>query len=462
VLQFAVPANPIFSNGPTSFPSGDQVLDFSSEISVIQQQAQRVADGEQIAAFVLGYSLSRLWEWDWNSASSAAQLCLRLSKAEDLRDEALNVLAASLAMRGDTGKAIDALRQAVAGRWSMNLQGNLVILASADSPAVAVEHLSHFILGAETPAEKLGACRMAVNLWSKVTAELGDESAPPMPRGIINSFYELLKQPGVSEEEFFDLGLFLSETDEDKTQLVQAIAQSEHSNSVSGHLLKVRSQDFGDYGVALVRAENSGELATRPWLQSKLDGMVETMNQMFLSEEVENKPVDFAFGLIDNGLKCRTLERISLLAFMVWHFRDVFTDENQVPKREIVAWVVDAHGYSHARDVFKDRNSEHIELVQGFIQSALNSLMFLFYRGYWNMGIQVERHLNQLVQEGQRWFPNRIQMRESAQGIVAWADGVNADLNPLRIRSDDQELKPHVDELLNFVAQFRRTATSYL
>jgi hypothetical protein len=88
--------------------------------------------------------------------------------------------------------------------------------------------------------------------------------------------------------------------------------------------------------------------------------------------------------------------------------------------------------------------------------------MFLFYRGYWNMGIQVERHLNQLVQEGQRWFPNRIQMRESAQGIVAWADGVNADLNPLRIRSDDQELKPHVDELLNFVAQFRRTATSYL
>lgn len=461
-LQFVLPANLQFLGGPTIFQGDVQKLDFTSEFSVIERESANVANRESMAGFVLAYAFARLWEWDWTTASSAALLCLKLSRVEDLRDEALNVLAASFAMRGESDKAIDALRQAVAGRWNMNLQGNLVVLASTSSPALAVEHLSHLVLGAETPAEKLGASRMAVDLWSKVTAELGDETAPPMPRAIIDSFYELLGQSGLSEEEFFDLGFFLSETDEDKARLLAAISKSLHGGSVVGNLLKMRAESFGDYGVALVRAENSGELSTRPWLLSKLNGMVETMNQLFLSDEVENKPVDFAFGLIDNGLKCKTLERISLLAFMMWHLRDVFTDENQVPKSEMVTWVVDAHGYSRARDVFADRNPEHVELVRGFIQSGLNALMFLYYRGYWNTGIQVERHLNQLVQEGQRWFPNRIQMRESARGIVDWADGVTADCKPLRLRCDDHELNPHVDELLNFVSRFRQTASAYL
>jgi hypothetical protein len=358
-------------------------------------------------------------------------------------------------MRGESAKAVDALKQAVAGRWNLNLQGNLVLLASSDSPELAVEHLAYFVLGAETSSDRLGASRMAVDLWSKVTEQLGEGNAPPMPRPVIDSFYELLRKPGISEEEFFDLGLFLTDTEDDKKTLLRTIDLSAQGNTVSAQILRKNTEDFGSYAISLVSAENLGQLATRPWLQAKLDAMIQTLNQMFTSDEIEDKPIDFAFGLINNGLKCTSLERISLMAFMVWHLRDVFTDENDVPKGEFIDWVSDAYNLSRARGAFEGQNPEYLELVQGFIQSALNSLMFLYYRGYWNMAIQVEQRVNGLLQESRKWFPNRNAIQSSAREIQSWAVSALNDCKRLRPRCTDNELNPHVDQLIGFVTQFR-------
>jgi hypothetical protein len=182
---------------------------------------------------------------------------------------------------------------------------------------------------------------------------------------------------------------------------------------------------------------------------------------MFTSDEIENKPIDFAFGLINNGLKCKSLERISLLAFMVWHLKEVFADENDVPKGEFVVWVLDAYNLSRTRGAFEGQNPEYLELVQGFIQSALNALMFLFYRGYWNMAIQAQQNVNALLQESRKWFPNRNGIQTSAREIQSWADGALADCQPLRMRCTDNELNPHVDQLIQYVTQFRNAVTSF-
>jgi len=461
-LVYAVPANPRIVSSAESIDILGRRFGLEDRVESMSINGLTQEDVERLCSFLLKCAMVRLWSWEWDVAASAAQRCLRFSRDEDARDEALNLLAASLAMRGEVGKAINALKQAVAGRWNLNLQGNLVLLASTESPEVAVEHLVHFVLGAQTPRDRLGASRMAVSIWSRVPEKNADGRKAVMPRQVIDSFYELLKQPGIDEEEFFDLGLFLVDTDDDKRKVSDAIRASSHVQTTSARLLNSHSESFDAYAVALVKAENRGEFSARPWLTTKLDEMVQTLNQMFISNEVEDKPVNFAYGLIDNGLRCNTIERVSLLAFMVWHLKDVFTDENQVPKDDFANWIVAAHKLTRSREALPWRNEEHHELVKGFVQSALNALTFLYYRGYWSMAVQVETQVQSVLRESQRWFPNRDGLRQTAQGIVSWADEVQASLNPLHSRCNDTELKPHVDELLGFVKQFRDSVSSYI
>jgi hypothetical protein len=460
-LVYAVPANPRIVSSAESIDILGRRFGLEDRLESVSINGLTHEDVERVCSFLLKCAMVRLWSWEWDGAASAAQQCLRYSRDEDVRDEALNLLAASLAMRGEVGKAIDALKQAVAGRWNLNLQGNLVLLASAESPELAVEHLAHFVLGARTPRERLGASRMAVSIWSRVSEKNVGGTNTPMPRQVIDSFYELLKQSGINEEEFFDLGLFLVDTDDNKRKVSDTIRASAHWQTPSARLLSSHVESFDAFSIALVEAENRGELSTRPWLSAKLNEMVQTLNQMFVSDDVENKPVGFAYGLIDNGLRCNTIERVSLLAFMVWHLRDVFTDENQVPKDEFANWIVAAHNLTRSREALPWQNEEHHDLVKGFVQSALNALTFLYYRGYWNMAIQVETDVQSVLRESQRWFPNREGLRQSAQGIVSWADGVQASLGPLHSRCNDAELKPHVDKLLGFVKQFRGSVSSY-
>jgi len=461
LLQYQAPANPAVIPQVSSWRVGAHEIALDTSASNFPVTEVPEGEREFAASFLLKVALYSLHQWKWADAVALGQLCLRLSRVEDTRDEALNLMAAAFAMQQEPQKALDALRQAVTGRWNLKLQANLVLIATSVSPADAVEHLSHLILGAETAKERLGASRMAVDLWTQVNKDLTGDAAPPLPKAVIDSLYELMKQEGLSEEEFFDIGLFLAESDANEFQRKGVVRESAYRTSVSARMISAASQDFGDYALALVAAEKNGELAARPWLQSRLDGMVASLNDLFTNEEITEKPVDFAFGLIDNGLSCRTLERISLLSFMIWYLSDVFTDENAMPKDEFVVWVVDAHGRVNAAGAFQDRNPEHVELVKGFVQSATNALAFLFYRGAWNQGIQAEENVNAILQESQKWFPNRTGMSQTSRGVVGWCDVVTRNCQPLRLCCDDQELNPRLDELLGFVLQFRRAVSSF-
>jgi hypothetical protein len=461
VLQYQVPANPAVISGISVCVVGDQKFELDADVVNFPIEKVQTENQEVSASFLLKSALLALHQWKWAEAVVRGQHCLRLSRDEDTRDEALNVIAAAFAMQQEPTKALDALKQAVAGRWNLNLQANLVLIATSISPVDAVEHLSHLILGAESAKQRLEASRMAVDLWSQFNKELTGDAAPPLPRAVLDAFYDLSKQAGLTEEEFFDIAYFLAESDANEFQRRGVVRDSPYRTSVSARIVTAASQNFGDFAVALVVAEKSGELASRPWLQNRLDGMIGSLNDLFTSDEITEKPVDFAFGLIDNGLSCETLERLSLLSFMIWYLRDVFSDENALPKDEFVVWIVEAHGYINAVGAFADRVPDHVELVKGFVQSATNALMFLFYRGAWNQGIQVEQNVNSIMQESQKWFPNRSAMRQAAREVVGWCDSVTRTCQPLRLRCSDHELNPGVDELLGFVSQFRRAVSSF-
>ena len=459
-LCFWVPANADVLQNP-QFGTGSE-HEFSAQADLLKTdwEAFDSSTRERFAAVLLRASIQKLHGWRWQESIQLSQLGLRVSRNEDIRDELLNVIAASFAMLGESRKAMDALLQAVAGKWNLNLQTNLVLVAIGESPETAVEHLSHLILGAGTVEERLGACNLASEIWGKINQNRGGNEEVPLPTKVSDAFYDLLTQPGLSEKDFFSLGISLADSNPDEFKRKKVVSKSAHRVSVSGRLLDSAARDFSEFAVELVKAENLGQLSNKQWLQDRLDSMVDSLNDLFISSEVKEKPVNFAFGLIDGGLNCRSLERVSLLAFMVWNLSDVFTDENDVPKDEFVKWIEGAHDQFKVTGAFSDRQKEQVDLVKGFVQSALNSLLFLYARGYWNMAIQVENNVNGILRENAKWFPNRSGIQSASREIVKWCDDALKASQSLRRRCDDKDLNDHVDELLRYVNQFRNSVIS--
>ena len=459
-LCFWVPANADVLQCAKSVSVGDLEISTQSDLLQIKWDSFDYPTREQFALVLLGASIQKLHNWKWQDSIQLSQLGLRVSRDEDTRDELLNVIAASFAMLGDSRKSIDALLQAVAGKWNLNLQTNLVLVAMGESPETAVEHLSHLILGASTVEERLGACNLASEIWGKINHKREGDNEVPLPAKVASAFYDLLTQPGLSEKDFFLLGISLADSNSDEFRQKNIVSKSPHHGSVSGRLLDAAARDFGEFAIELAKAENMGQLSNKQWLQDRLDSMVDSLNDLFISDEVKEKPVNFAFGLIDGGLKCQNLERISLLAFMIWNLSDVFTDENDVPKDEFVKWIENAYDQFKVTGAFSERQKEQVDLVKGFVQSALNSLMFLYARGYWNMALEAEKNVNGILRENTKWFPDRAGIQSASREVVSWCDSALLLCQSLRRRCDDKDLNEHVDELLTYVNQFRSSVIS--
>ena len=162
-LRYSVPANPSVFDVEASFIYKKAVLKQSDDLTVVLIEDISEEQKEKAGRTFLSSSVNSLLQWNWHLAVQHARSCLRLSNNEDERDEALNILAASLAMLGEGLKAIDALKKAVEGRWNLALQTNLALLATEIEPELAVAHMSYLVDGATTEAEKLKTCFFLLN-----------------------------------------------------------------------------------------------------------------------------------------------------------------------------------------------------------------------------------------------------------------------------------------------------------
>ena len=154
-LKFSVPADPIHFNKSLSFEFGGEVFKFDSDLSKVNVEQLDLPLKALAGQVHLAAAIHQLLIWNWSKASEYARICLRLSDKEDERDEALNVIAASLAAQGDDVRALDALKKAVEGQWNLALQANLALIASEIDPDLAIEHISYLVDGARTAGEKI-------------------------------------------------------------------------------------------------------------------------------------------------------------------------------------------------------------------------------------------------------------------------------------------------------------------
>jgi hypothetical protein len=140
----------------------------------------------------------------WDDGHEWAKDVMRSTSREDIRDEALNLMACAHWQLGHDEMAIGALSSALEGEYNSALQTNIGVVAANLDPAVAADHLGR--LAAEAPSVKLkyAASIRGLALWSEgVDDELEPEIPPPL-LGSLRSLADLNRSgDDLSDDEYW-------------------------------------------------------------------------------------------------------------------------------------------------------------------------------------------------------------------------------------------------------------------
>ena len=408
-IRFAIPCNSEVIQYGQTFQAGGISHDHKSDFSKFQ--SNQISEDQLPAAGLvfLGAALKELLEWNWDVAANCARESLRVSKREDVRDEALNILAAALAMQGDAARALDALKKAVEGQWNISLQTNLALIATELDPSLAIEHMKYIVGGAELISERIMATRMAIQLWKKVqgneTGSDDEDDFSPLPRPLLASIYLLLEDPAISEEDFFELGHFLARVDAEHFKTTSNVQRSKHSRSLSAEAIGARAEGFAEFVARLggIAAQDSERL--RPWIHEQLDSMVSSINSVLVESDSSNSFANLlAFSMIDGGLDCSTFHRIAMRPLLIQQLENMLENNNE-PSEKFIKWHNQAT--RAARSGEAGLTSEQVEILNNLQERAGNVLAFMFHRALLAQGGEIEQAEQQIRQRMTGFF-NRM------------------------------------------------------
>ncbi len=395
VLRYSVPCDQSVYQPKMELTVNGTTYSSTSDLSSLDVNALTPQERDRASIVLLSAAIHQFLEWQWDTASDYARECLRLSRNENERDEALNVLAATWAMKGDAPKALDALKKAVEGEWNLPLQVNLAIIATEEDPSLAVAQMSHLVAGGSTVGDQLNATRLAIQLWRKVQGEEtgsdDDEDFEPLPRSLLSSVYELLKSPAIREEDFFSLGLFLARVDAVEFEASNVLSTAHHRDSPSAEIIRLRLQGFEPYleGMSGIAAKDPNH--TRPWIHTHIDDLIIEVNSR-LSDDDDNQFAPLlAFTLLSNGLDCTTFHRIAIRLLVIRLLRSML-DDDALPNQLFIDWVVEA---DHAiNDPAISLIDEQRELLREMKIPIGNFLGLIFHRGLVTQGVKIEELAN--------------------------------------------------------------------
>lgn len=378
-LWYQVPADPqLVDMDPVTAVRGVR-YDLKNVPSDFEILIAQDANAEDLARLALAAAIKSLYAWKWEEAAELSRTCLKLSKEEDLRDEALNVLAATLLARGEAAKALDALRKAVEGEWNLALQTNLAVVASEADPATAIEHMSYLIAGAEDSEQRREAALLAVALWKRSQGEEkgsdDEDDFDPPPRSVLSAIYDLLDSSDLTEENFYDLGMFLARVDADQLNTNDLFRNSPHSSSPSAQLIRARVNGFFEFVAEFGPISKARDDHSRPWIMNAVEQYVRTMGQMIAdSDNTERQKIAImhSYKLFNTGMPKNSVARVLLLAVMILNFEAILPDDG-APKDVVDEWLT--HAFRNVSGEQFEMDGDEKETLLGAIAAAAYTLV---------------------------------------------------------------------------------------
>jgi hypothetical protein len=467
-----------------------------SDLELVQAQA---ADREGFAYLTLAAAIKTLYNWNWDTAGDLARTCLRLSKVEELRDEALNVLAAALLARGEASRALDALRKAVEGEWNLTLQTNLAVVASETDPATAIEQMSYLIAGAENSDQRLQAALLAVALWSRSQqeekgSEDQDDFDPP-PRSVLTAIYGLINSNDLTEENFYDLGMFLARVDSDAVvgasnpssvgglqspdldlpHIPEAwkepaknhwLSESPYRNSPSARLVEARArgllQHIAEFGpIAKARDDRS-----RPWIMNAIDQYVKTLSRIMVSDD-DPKRKKFAlvqsYNLLDSGLPSNSLHRVMVLVVMILNLELALAEDGS-PHDVLDEWL--AAAFEQVKQSTFPMEGDERETMQGAISAAAATLLRYRHKEILPVLQKAERQSQLIAQQTGGFLRSltvdRDAVRSASRPIVDFCWTAERTYERLLPMIDDAKAREGIKEILGVMRQLKQRLIQWI
>ncbi len=454
-LMYAVPADFELFTSPTPQLSTSNGVLSSSQLLEMSDQQLTDADRERVASLRLRAGLEELLKWEWVLSEDLLKACLRISKDERIRDEALNLIAACLVMNGEMDRAIQALSKAVEGQWNLRLQANLAILALEVDPKRAIDQMSFLVDGASGTIEKLAAIRMAIGLWRQVQQEeLGttdDEEFDPLPERLLRSFVDTLMSKDISEEDFFDLGIFLARVAPTSVTR-ESLSRTEYRGRSSAEIIFARSCEFSHYIDNVVRLSYLDK--NRPsFVDAHIDGLVEEVCQSLFDDQTNLAAIAFSF--LEQGLGVETMNRVWLRGALVLSLPRVLEDD-AAPNEQFLPWL------RAAKLNYKKLSIpvELLEMTTEMLNNASDVLLQLQLREFFELASEVEAAANRINQQMSGFF-NRLgadknAIREISSTGLNWCNvqlSMFAEFEALGLT--DLELRKEVNELRNATNQLK-------
>lgn len=428
--------------------------------------AVRLIDEEQsldepTAEVVLVAAMEAALAWDWSAGIELSRLVLKISRDEQLRDEALNISAACHCLLNESSKAVDALKHAVQGQWNLSLQTNLAIVATSNDPSLAAEQMRFLIEGAAAAGERLAAALRAIDLWRTAQEELtgsadADDHAD-LPDALVESIRQLMGASDLSEEDFFALGKFLVEIDGPALLSSNAFAASLHRKTASGELIAHRAEGFGEYLknlVPLAIRHKSGS----PWLDEELEQVVQSTLRL-LSADDDSVGVGLGFMLLDQGLDCSTRARVLLHGLTTVAVASSL-NEGEAPNESFIGWMLAAR---RALGQFDDEDREVlrdlVDRASWILAAQYHDQIAELIR---NMAPAVGRVKHQMGGPLRRMSADKVVVGEVSRAVVTATRTAGPQISALLEVTVDDELRGSLRQLSRVLDEFHDIVNRYV
>jgi hypothetical protein len=392
----------------------------------------------------------------WDDGREWAKDVMRSTSREDIRDEALNLMACAHWQLGHDEMAIGALHSALEGEYNSALQTNIGVVAANLDPDVAAEHLGR--LAAEAPSVKLryAAAIRGLALWS---AGVDDELEPEPPPSLLGSFRSLADPnrsgDDLSDDEYWTIVNSLAIHDGDwlKGNLQDGPTPSGRlgARSVFENGSDSRNQIVT---VALARAEGPVEYveavgrldaSASTWCAKHRSSVIDLVVEIQARDPTSTFAAMMGMALLDTDIVMPASSAIRIQCFTVLGVCRALDNENE-PSDQVQAYVGTAErllgscrpeeradlrpllGYAGEALLVSVTNSRapHIEQIRELTNDLLNR----------TAGVPKRRLNIDAVRNAAR------PMREMCQTTVG-------DLKRLRKYSEDPDLLEYVDSVID-------------
>lgn len=466
-LKFAIPANPSVVSAGVSFIYLNQEVTSNSDLSIVELSDIETREHERAASVFLEASVKEVLNWNWSNAITLARNGLRFTDNEEIRDECLNIMAASLVMSSDPERALDALKKAVEGKWNIELQTNLAIVATHVEPALAVRHMSYLIAGGTTFAERIKACHMAIGLWrssqSQETGSNDHDDFEPLPGDVLTSIHALVGNREIDEESFYDLGMFLARVDCDGFKSSRAVENSPHAQSLSAHAIQARLSGYFEFATKIIgiaaRDKNSGA----PWLREAAETVVREVTTGLADDDESQIFFNLSFRFLSDGLDCSSMNRILIRGFLASGLITHFKDKNEQPSDDFIKWLQEGHTAATANKI--GMSDDAVAFVTDSLQRTGNVLGLLIHQATLRNGVHVQNGTNAIVREMSRFMKSFTgpgpEIKNTSQQIWKWCDESIKTFQKVLPLVFDSDVESGIRDLTLSIERIKTTVNKY-